>query len=105
MKNYGAKKATEFTKKQIGVIYAKAKAGELKIEQWVVKDFYDAADFYGYDDNGTMEWNERKILLILDAVFAGDLKDAQEQIDRYTETGWRDMSRKGREQACRDLVA
>lgn len=35
MKNYGAMKATEFTRKQIGVIYSKAKKGELKIEKWL----------------------------------------------------------------------
>ena len=39
MKQYGANKATEFTKKQIGVIFANAKSGNLKIENWVIKDF------------------------------------------------------------------
>lgn len=33
MRNYGANKATEFTKKQIGVIYRMAKNGELKVEK------------------------------------------------------------------------
>ena len=37
MRNYGANKATEFTKKQINVIFAKAKAGELKVESWIMK--------------------------------------------------------------------
>lgn len=31
MKEYGAFKATDFSKKQINVIFAKAKSGELKI--------------------------------------------------------------------------
>lgn len=105
MKIYGAKKATEFSKKQVGVIYAKAKAGELKVERWVMTELYDLADYYGYDDNGSVEWNERFILMILEAVFSGDLEDAQERIDRYTESGWNALSRKGREKACRDMVA
>ena len=69
MRNYGANKATEFTKKQIGVIYRMAKNGELKVEKWVISDFYDLADYYGYDDNGSVEASERKIKKILDAVF------------------------------------
>lgn len=30
MKSYGDKKATEFSKKQINVVFGKAKAGELR---------------------------------------------------------------------------
>lgn len=32
MKRYGSNKTTEFTKKQISVIYSKAKSEELKVE-------------------------------------------------------------------------
>lgn len=49
MKQYGAMKATEFSRKQIGVIFAKAKAGELKVEKFVMSDFYTMADYYDYD--------------------------------------------------------
>lgn len=69
MRNYGANKTTEFTKKQIGVIYRMAKNGELKVEKWVISDFYDLADYYGYDDNRNVEASEKKIKKILDAVF------------------------------------
>ena len=46
MKNYGANKATEFSKKQISVIYGMAKRVELKVEKWVMSDLYDLADYY-----------------------------------------------------------
>ena len=41
MKVYGTYFATEFTKKQINVIYGKAKNGELKVEKWFIRDLYE----------------------------------------------------------------
>jgi hypothetical protein len=104
MKNYGAMKATEFTKKQIGVIYSKAKKGELKIEKWVMTEFYDLADYYGYDSNKSVEDRENEILLIIDHMFAGDIEDVQERIDSYTERHFELLSNKAKVNACRDLV-
>ena len=105
MKKYGANKATEFTKKQIGVIYGKAKSGQLRVEKWVASEMYDLADYYGYDDNRTVEDLEGKILRILDAVFEGNLERAQELIDTYTESSWELMSAKYQRKANRGLVA
>ncbi len=85
MKAYGAQFATEFTKKQIGVVYAAAKRGDLKVEKWTMSNLYDLADYYGYDSNRSVAYAERKILAILDAVFANDMAKAQELIDEYTE--------------------
>lgn len=104
MKNYGAMKATEFTRKQIGVIYAKAKKGELKVEKWVMSDFYNLADFYGTDFNKSVEARENEILLILDHMFAGDIEDVQERIDQYTERNFELLSNKLKVNACRDLI-
>lgn len=104
MKNYGAMKATEFTKKQIGVIYSKAKKGELKIEKWVMTEFYDLADYYGYDSNKSVEDRENEILLILDHMFAGDIEDTQERIDSYTARHFELLSNKAKVNTCRDLV-
>ncbi len=81
MKQYGFNKATEFSKKQISVIYAKAKSGDLKVEKWMMSKLYDLADFYGTDDNGSVEFEERFVLNILRSVFDGDLEDAQERIN------------------------
>lgn len=105
MRQYGYHKATEFTKKQINVIYAKAKKGELKVEKWIANRFYDLADYYGYDDNRSVEDDERTILAILNNVFAGELETAQAQIDCYTKNTFNLLSRKGQQRVNRELVA
>lgn len=102
MREYGPNKATEFSKKQIGVIYGKAKGGELKVEKWVISEFYDLADYYGYDDNGAVEKAETDILAILESVFGGDLEKAQKQIDTYTEKTWNLMGKKAQAKANRE---
>ena len=104
MKVYGAKKATEFTKKQIGVIYGMAKNGELKVEKWIISDLYNLADYYGYDDNRTVEDAERKILAILDAVFAKDIEKTQKLLDDYTEKTFNLLSRKNQQRADRTMM-
>lgn len=104
MKVYGAKKATEFTKKQIGVIYGMAKNGELKVEKWVISDLYNLADYYGFDDNRTVEGAERKVLAILDAVFAKDIEKAQQLLDDYTEKTFNLLSRKNQQRADRTMM-
>lgn len=105
MKVYGANKATEFTKKQISVVYGAAKRGELKLERWVASDLYDLADYYGYDDNRAVERAEVKVLAILEAVFSKDMAKAQELIDEYTESTFEALSRKAQDKANRSLVA
>lgn len=103
MKQYGAMKATEFTKKQISVVYAKAKKGELKVEKWIMSEMYDLADFYNYD-NGSVEFSERIILCILRAVFAGDNEAAQANIDLLTKHKWDASTEKRRANFDRSLV-
>ena len=105
MKNYGANKATEFTKKQIGVIYRNAKEGKLTVEQFVMSDLYNMADYYGYDDNHSVERAESKILAILESVFANNLEEAQERINAYTESLFNDLSPKAQRKANRSIVA
>lgn len=104
MRNYGANKTTEFTKKQIGVIYRMAKNGELKVEKWVISDFYDLADYYGYDDNRNVEASEKKIKKILDAVFEKNNEKAQELIDDYTEKTFELLSKKSQKNADRTML-
>lgn len=106
MKTYGnGMKATEFTKKQISVIYRMAKNNELKVERWVMSDLYDLADFYSYDDNGNVAKLEERITKILDAVFGKDLETAQALINEYTEDRFNLMGRRFQESANRQLVA
>lgn len=87
MKQYGYFKATEFTKKQISVIYSKAKSGELKVEKWFMSHLYNLDDYYGYDDNRSVEESELAVLKILKSVFDGDIKTAQKLINE-TENKW-----------------
>ncbi len=105
MKRYGMNKATEFTAKQISVIYGKAKRGELKVEKWYMKNLYDLADYYGYDYNGSVEFAERYVLNILDKVFNGDLVEAQKLIDLHQEQEFMCLSAKYKEKADKQLVA
>lgn len=105
MKAYGANKATEFTKKQISVIYGMAKRAELKVEKWVISEMYDLADYYGFDDNHSAEKAEQDIINILNAVFENDIVKAQELVDEYTEKNWNLMGKKAQAKANRSLVA
>ena len=105
MKAYGMNKATEFTKKQISVIYGMAKRSELKVEKWVISEMYDLAEYYGYDSNGSVELSERTILNILNAVFDKDIERAQKLIDWYTEVNFERMTKKAQAKADRSLVA
>ena len=77
MKQYGYQKATEFSKGQISVIYGKAKRGELKVEKWFMQELYNLADYFGYDDNHSVEQSESAVNDILEAVFANDNEKAQ----------------------------
>lgn len=104
MREYGPNRATEFTKKQIGVVYRLAKTGELKIEKWAISNFYDLAEYYGYDDNRNVERAEREILKVLDAVFVNDFEKAQKLIDRYTADTFELLSRKSQAKADRSFL-
>lgn len=105
MREYRTGKATEFSKKQIGVIYWKAKEGTLKVEKWVISELYDLADYFGYDDNRSVEQSERKVLKILESVFSGNFKKAQTLIDEYTESEFKSLSRKYQERVDRKLLS
>ena len=106
MKTYGnGMKATEFSKKQINVIYSKAKVGELKVEKWIINDLYNMADYYGHDDNRSVERAEADIIALIDKVFAGNLEEAQQLIDLYTEDSFNRLGIKAQKKANRDLVA
>ena len=104
MKTYGNNKATEFSKKQISDIYRMAKTGELKVERFVMSNLYDMADYYGYDDNHSVEREESKILAIIELVFNNDVEAAQEAIDEYTEWLYNSLSAKYQRAANRELV-
>lgn len=103
MKQYGRMKVTEFSKKQIGVIYMNAKNGNIRLEKWVANRLYDLADYYGCDDRNVEE-SEKHIMKILEAIFSKDFDKAQDLIDYYTEDAFGKLSRKNKEKANRNLV-
>ena len=106
MKTYGrGLKATQFTKKQVNVLYAKAKKGELKIEKFYIKNLYDLAEYYGYDSNNIVAEEEAGVLLILDSVFSGNLEEAQERIDSDTERLYNSLAYRYQKKADRSLIA
>lgn len=94
MKQYGANKATEFTRKQVNVVFAKAKSGTLKIEKWFVNELYVLADYYGYDDKCEVERSERQVKQILEAVFDNDIEKAQSLINEAEDDWFNSYSRK-----------
>lgn len=104
MKIYGANKSTEFTKKQISVIFAMAKRGELRVEKFIMQDLYNLADYYGYDDNHNVEESEQKILEILENVFAKNIEIAQKLIDDYTNITFNGLSAKYQKTADRNYI-
>lgn len=104
MKQYGVLKATEFTAKQINVIFAKAKKGELRVERFYMSHLYRLADYYDYDSNGSVEWEERFIKLIIGDVFNNRLEEAQEKIDKETEDYYNALSLKNQKKADRSYI-
>lgn len=103
MKQYGANKATEFTKKQINVIFAKAKNGTLKVEKWFISECYALAEYYGYDDNRSIEDSERQVLKILEAVFANNDEVAQKLINETADDWFNYYSSKKQAKCDRNI--
>lgn len=103
MKQYGAKKATDFTEKQISVIYANAKRGALKVEKWFLNELYDLATYIGYDDNRSVERDEKAVKEILEAVFANEIEKAQSLIDYTTNDWYNSYGRKTQEKCDRNV--
>lgn len=102
MKQYGANKSTEFTKKQINVVFVKAKNGTLKVEKWFIDELYNLAEYYGYDDNRNIERSEAQVLEILNAVFADENEKAQELIDKTADDWFNSYSRKNQAKCDRN---
>lgn len=104
MRHYGANKATEFTRKQIGVIFANAKQGNIRVEKWLMSELYNLADYYGYDHNGSVERDEAHVLKILDYVFSGDTEKAQAEIDWFADHTFNLFSEKRKASVDRNVT-
>lgn len=98
MKSYGANKATEFNKGNLSPIYKAAKNGELKVEKWFMNRLYELAEYYGYDDNGSVAAEEKDVFKILEA------EDKQEVISEVTEKWFSQYSTKAQKSFNRSFV-
>lgn len=103
IRQYGSKYATEFTKKQISVIYYKAKSEELRVEKWFILELYALADYFGYDDNKNIANEEKEVLDILKEVFDNNLDKAQKLIDETSNKWYNLYSNKIKSKINRNL--
>lgn len=55
---------------------------------------YDLSEYYGYDDNRSVEDEEGNILAILDCVFSGNVERAQEMINNEQDRVFNNLSKK-----------
>lgn len=103
MKQYGSNFATEFTKKQISVIYSKAKSGELNVEKWFMSELYELADYYGHDYNRSVARQEANVKEIFDSVFGGKTEEAQKLIDSCANNWFSKFSFKNQNKCDRNV--
>ena len=74
------------TRKQIDVIFSKAKAGELNVEKWMMNTLYSLSEMKDLPYTTYVE-----IKHILDNVFSGNISNAQRLIDEMTEEEYKKL--------------
>lgn len=74
------------TRKQIDVIFSKAKAGELNVEKWMINSLYRMTEMGSFPYTTYVE-----IKHILDDVFSGNISNAQRLIDEMTEEEYKKL--------------
>lgn len=98
-------KSSTISRKQVGVLYGMAKRGEVKIEKFVMADFYNIADYYGYDDNRTLENDESSLKEMINLAFEKKYDELQEAVNKYSEKLFHGFSKKRQQESDRSLVA
>lgn len=104
MKRYGLNKATEFTRKQINLAYRNAKQGNLKVEKWMMNRMYDLSDYYGTDDDGSIQKFEQRVKHILSLILEEDFENAQVQINNLTEWVFNSFTPKYQKRLDRNFI-
>lgn len=78
MKKYGANKKAEVNSK---LIYRAAKEGRISIPLWYYLEAKKTGEYYGYDDNHSVERAETFFRMVTDAISEGNDSEAQEKIE------------------------
>ena len=74
------------TRKQIDVIFSKAKAGELNVEKWMMNSLYRMTEM------GSLPYTTYvEIKHMPDDVFSGNISNAQRLIDEMTEEEYKKL--------------
>lgn len=74
------------TRKQIDIIFSKAKAGELNVEKWMMNSLYRMTEM------GSLPYTTYvEIKHMLDDVFSGNISNAQRLIDEMTEEEYKKL--------------
>ena len=76
----------KITRKQIDVIFSKAKAGELNVEKWMMNTLYGLSNMKDLPYTTYVE-----IKHILDDIFSGNISNAQRLIDEMTEEEYKKL--------------
>lgn len=74
---------TFITRKQIGVIFANWKKGNLELDEKVVKFLYDhCAEVRGYKNNNSFEDVLARVKDAIEKIFSNEYKEAEEEIQQ-----------------------
>jgi len=98
-------KKSEISNIELNRLFRKAKKGFIKIEQWMMDNFFTVSGYYGYDDNSSVEDMESWLNRILEAVNNKDYEEAQKLIDILTNSHYKALSLNKKNEVNRNLVA
>ena len=78
---------TIITRRQAGVIYRSVRQGAIRMSKAAVSAMYDVTDMdvRDYPTLDTIADEAARLLLAVDAIFAGDLEAAQGELDAFAE--------------------
>ena len=78
---------TIITRRQAGVIYRSVRQGAIRMSKAAVSAMYDVTDMdvRDYPTLDTIADEVARLLLAVDAIFAGDLEAAQGELDAFAE--------------------
>lgn len=71
------------TRKQVNVIYAASKRGDLKVSRDTFSELYDVTELYAKEMNDEERETVAFGQLVVDLIFKSELESAQDIIDRY----------------------